>query len=38
MTFIVAIGPEIEVVAQTDPQQHPDSYRCVLVDCKRRRP
>jgi AraC-like DNA-binding protein len=30
MTFIVAIGPEIDVVAQTDSRQRPESYRCVL--------
>lgn len=30
MTFIVAIGPPIDVVEQTDPRQRPDSYRCVL--------
>lgn len=30
MTFIVAIGPNIDVVAQTDNRQAPDSYRCVL--------
>ncbi|WP_336085733.1 AraC family transcriptional regulator [Nocardia sp. SSK8] len=30
MTFIVAIGPTIDVVTQTDPRQAPDSYRCVL--------
>ena len=30
MTFIVAIGPTIDVVAQTDPRQTPDEYGCVL--------
>ncbi|WP_278263182.1 helix-turn-helix domain-containing protein [Nocardia sp. AG03] len=30
MTFIVAIGPTIDVVTQTDPHQAPGSYRCVL--------
>ena len=30
MTFIASIGPSIDVVVQTDPGQHPDSYRCVL--------
>jgi AraC-like DNA-binding protein len=30
MTFIVSIGPEIDVVAQTDPHQNPDRYRAVL--------
>lgn len=30
MTFIVAIGPTIDVVAQTDPAQEPRDYRCVL--------
>lgn len=30
MTFIVAIGPSIDVVAQADTRQAPDSYRCVL--------
>ncbi|MEV0299249.1 helix-turn-helix domain-containing protein [Nocardia sp. NPDC050710] len=30
MTFIVAIGPTIDVVAQTDPRQSPQNYRCVL--------
>ncbi len=30
MTFIVSIGPSIDVVAQTDPGQPPDSYRCVV--------
>lgn len=30
MTFIVAIGPTIDVVAQTDPAQSPQDYRCVL--------
>ena len=30
LTFIVSIGPEIDVVAQTDPAQSPDRYRCVL--------
>lgn len=30
MTFIVSIGDPIEVLAQTDPTQPPDIYRCVL--------
>lgn len=30
MTFIVAIGPTIDVVEHTDPRQTPGSYRCVL--------
>lgn len=30
MTFIVSIGPEIDVIAQTDAAQAPDRYRCVL--------
>ncbi|WP_040837866.1 AraC family transcriptional regulator [Nocardia brevicatena] len=30
MTFIVAIGPSIDVVTQADTRQGPDSYRCVL--------
>lgn len=30
MTFIVSIGQPIDVVAQTNPQQSPQSYRCVL--------
>jgi AraC-like DNA-binding protein len=30
MTFIVSIGDPIEVLAQTDPTQPPDTYRCVL--------
>lgn len=30
MTFIVAVGPTVDVVEQTDPRQSPDSYRCVL--------
>ncbi|WP_328388042.1 AraC family transcriptional regulator [Nocardia sp. NBC_00416] len=30
MTFIVAIGPSIDVVAQTDARQSPENYRCVL--------
>ena len=30
MTFIVSIGAPIVVRAQTNPAQHPDSYRCVL--------
>ncbi|ONM50634.1 helix-turn-helix domain-containing protein [Nocardia donostiensis] len=30
MTFIVAIGPTIDVVGQTDARQLPDNYRCVL--------
>ncbi|PXX68767.1 AraC family transcriptional regulator [Nocardia tenerifensis] len=28
MTFIVSIGPSIDVVAQTDPGQAPQDYRC----------
>ncbi|MGW4772679.1 helix-turn-helix domain-containing protein [Nocardia sp. NPDC004278] len=30
MTFIVSIGPSIDVVAQTDSRQSPADYRCVL--------
>ncbi|MFC6013999.1 AraC family transcriptional regulator [Nocardia lasii] len=30
MTFIVAVGPPIDVIEQTDPHQAPASYRCVL--------
>ncbi|WP_069166353.1 helix-turn-helix domain-containing protein [Nocardia altamirensis] len=30
MTFIISIGPTIDVVAQTNPQQSPAEYRCVL--------
>ena len=30
MTLIVSIGPEIDVTAQTDPNQAPDRYRCVV--------
>lgn len=30
MTFIVSIGPAIDVVSQTDPAQAPASYRCVV--------
>jgi AraC-like DNA-binding protein len=30
MTFIVSIGPSIDVVSQTDPRQAPASYDCVL--------
>ncbi len=30
LTFIVSIGPPIDVIAQTDPGQSPDKYRCVL--------
>lgn len=30
MTFIVSIGPGIDVVQQTDPRQRPDRYGCVL--------
>ncbi|MEU2105795.1 helix-turn-helix domain-containing protein [Nocardia sp. NPDC019255] len=30
MTFIVAIGPTIDVVEQTDRRQSPQNYRCVL--------
>ncbi|MFX0575802.1 helix-turn-helix domain-containing protein [Nocardia nepalensis] len=30
MTFIVSIGPSIDVVAQTDSRQSPEDYRCVL--------
>jgi hypothetical protein len=30
MTFIVAIGPPIDVVGQASPAQRPGSYRCVL--------
>ncbi|MFD6158826.1 helix-turn-helix domain-containing protein [Nocardia sp. NPDC060256] len=28
MTFIISIGPTIDVVAQTDPSQSPQDYRC----------
>ncbi|MFC9438431.1 helix-turn-helix domain-containing protein [Nocardia sp. NPDC057030] len=28
MTFIISIGPTIDVVAQTDPRQSPQDYRC----------
>lgn len=30
MTFIVSVGPEIDVLAQTDPAQSPGRYRSVL--------
>ncbi|WP_227996591.1 helix-turn-helix domain-containing protein [Nocardia australiensis] len=30
MTFIVSIGPTIDVVGQTDPRQAPDDYRFVV--------
>jgi AraC-like DNA-binding protein len=30
MTFIISIGPEIDVIAQTDVAQAPGTYRCVL--------
>lgn len=30
MTLIVSIGPDIDVVAQTNPAQGPDRYRCVI--------
>lgn len=30
MTFIVSIGPPIEVVSQADARQSPASYRCVV--------
>jgi AraC-like DNA-binding protein len=30
MTLIVSIGPEIDVIAQTDSAQAPDRYRCVV--------
>lgn len=30
MTFIVAVGPTIDVVVQTDPRQSPRNYRCVV--------
>jgi AraC-like DNA-binding protein len=30
MTFIVSIGPSIDVVSQTDPRQAGASYRCVV--------
>lgn len=30
MTLIASIGPSIDVVAQADPAQSPDSYRCVV--------
>ncbi len=30
LTFIVSVGPAIDVTTQTDPAQAPDSYRCVV--------
>ncbi|MGH9183893.1 MAG: helix-turn-helix domain-containing protein [Acidimicrobiales bacterium] len=30
LTFIVSIGPAIDVIEQSDPHQAPDSYRCVV--------
>jgi AraC-like DNA-binding protein len=30
LTLIVSIGPEIDVVSQTDPAQTPQRYRCVV--------
>lgn len=30
MTFIVAIGPSIDVISHTDTRRSPDDYRCVL--------
>jgi AraC-like DNA-binding protein len=30
LTFIVSIGPPIDVAVQSDPGQAPDTYRCVL--------
>jgi AraC-like DNA-binding protein len=30
LTFIVSIGPTIDVIAQTDPHQAPASYHCVV--------
>ena len=30
LTFIVSIGPEIDVVRQTNPTQGPERYRCAL--------
>ncbi|MEU7633189.1 helix-turn-helix domain-containing protein [Nocardia sp. NPDC049220] len=30
MTFIVAVGPTIDVIEQTDPRQSPQRYRCVV--------
>jgi len=30
MTFVVSIGPAIDVVSQTDPAQGPRTYRCVV--------
>jgi AraC-like DNA-binding protein len=30
LTFIVSIGPDIDVIAQSDPRQDPARYRCVL--------
>ena len=30
LTFIVSIGPTIDVIAQADPSQAPASYRCVV--------
>lgn len=37
LTMIVSIGAEIDVVAQTDPDQAPRRYRCVLGGCRPRR-
>ena len=30
LTFIVSVGPAIDVIRQTDPHQDPASYRCVV--------
>jgi AraC-like DNA-binding protein len=30
LTFIVSVGPTIDVIRQTDPHQAPASYRCVV--------
>lgn len=30
MTFVISIGPPIDVVAQTNPRQSPQDYRCSL--------
>ena len=30
LTFLVSIGPAIDVICQTDPRQAPASYRCVV--------
>jgi AraC-like DNA-binding protein len=30
LTFVVSVGPAIDVAAQSDPKHAPDSYRCVV--------